>query len=209
MRVAPERVAEAIKRYALTGTPTGEVVVRPNGELRIMTAGDVFHVCPAGWRIADSPGVDEALLIRRDTFTYNANPVHGLLFETDGTTRLLNERAAMTDLGRRLGAGLDPIAYAEVVAALYSGGDLDAPVVTAHAADFSWPAGELFTGSKVYPDPLVQRSGDLLRIHFFSGQGFIDHGGGGNGNHIYRWRITGGPGRDPEWEREYVGFDGR
>ena len=86
-----------------------------------------------------------------------------------------------------------------------SPGNLDRPV--AFAADFGRSAGELFTGSKVYPDPVVHRRDDRIDIRFFSGRGVIDHGTG-SGNHIYRWHITGGPGRVLQWERDYIGYDG-
>jgi hypothetical protein len=206
VRVAAKRMVAAVERYALGGAAAKKVVVRPDGTVTVIPGGRAadrlaaVHASPA-WRIGD------AVRIRGDTWGWNTDPVHGVLFGADGSMRLLNERAVIDDLGRRLGDGLDPIAYGEVVAELYSGDDLDAPVVKTFAAGLGWPAGELFTGSKVYPEPIVQRAGKRVRIHFFSGRGHVSHDVGG-GKHIYRWRITGGCDEVPEWERDYVGFDG-
>ncbi|MEU4626573.1 hypothetical protein AB0G04_42150 [Actinoplanes sp. NPDC023801] len=200
MGVTAKQVVAAIERYALGGGRADRVIVRPGGTVTVF-AGRAMVDGSAAWRIGN------AVRLREDTAILNSDPVHGVLFTAGGAMRLLNERATMDDLGRRLGDDLDPLAYAEVVAELFSGDDPGGPVVKAFAADAGWPAGELFTGSKVYPDPVVQRAGDRVRIHFFSGRGHIRHHAGG-GHHVYRWRITGAPGEIPEWEREYVGFDG-
>lgn len=200
VRVAVERVVAAVERHAQGGATATTVLTRPDGTMTVMTADAVVRVDTPEWRIG------ETIRMHRDRFVYNANPVYGVLFdETHSEPRLLNERATMNDIGRRLGQGLDPLAYAEVVAELFSGDDLNRPV--AFAADFGRAAGELFTGSKVYPDPVVHRRDDRIDIRFFSGRGVIVHGAG-SGNHIYRWHITGGPGRIPQWERDYVGYDG-
>ncbi|SDT32221.1 hypothetical protein [Actinoplanes derwentensis] len=205
MRVAAERMMAAIEA-CVPEAAGGETIVRADGSVRVITDGATISAAAADWWIGDTPGVEAAIRIRRDTWTYNANPVYGVLL-VDGGMWLLNERVTMDDLGRRLGDDVDPFAYAEVLAEFWSGETADGPVSSACAADFAWPAGELFLDSGVYPDPVVDRDGDQLVIDFFSGRGFIPRHTAA-GYHVYRWRITARPGRRPKWEREHLGFDG-
>ncbi|WP_430787299.1 hypothetical protein [Actinoplanes sp. G11-F43] len=205
MRVAEERLIAAIEAY-VAGPLHGEVIKRPDGSVRVITDDATISTAPAEWWIADMPGVREAVRIRRDTWSYNHNQVYGVLFTDDGML-LLNDRATIDALGRRLGDDVDPFAYAEVVAEFWSVDSLDVAVATACAADFPWRSGELFIDSGVYPDPVCDTEGDGLLLEFYSGRGFIPRTAAA-GYHVYHWRITATPGSPPTWHRTHLGFDG-
>lgn len=200
-----ERLVAAIEAY-VPGALGSEVVKRPDGSVRLITDDATISAAPAEWWIADTPGVVEAVRIRRDTWTYNINQVYGILFTGDGM-HLLNDRSVIDALGRRLSTDVDPFAYAEVVSELWSTDPIDATTSTACAADFAWPAGELFTDSDIYPGPEFTTDGDTLLLDFHSGRGEIPRHTAA-GYHVYHWRITAPPGAIPHWTREHLGFDG-
>jgi hypothetical protein len=59
--------------------------------------------------------VDSAVRVVADGNMKGFVITYGLLFECGGEVRYLNDVVTMRELGRRLGADLDPLVYAELL----------------------------------------------------------------------------------------------
>ena len=170
---------------------------------------------PAPWLVAREPWVGEAVLVLADRgFAGNFVVNYGLVFPADGGGALfLNDVATMRDLGARAGVDLDPIAYAELLAALYSGRDIDGPVVYPLSATEFWAAGVLvrdvdafladypFVDRSLVAGPVVRDEPAGLTTEFHSCRYYLLEATGAGD--ILHWTVTGGRGRPATWSRRY------
>ncbi|WP_328343227.1 hypothetical protein [Micromonospora sp. NBC_00421] len=208
-----ERTTEALQRYVLDpGEPVEQVWTGP-ASVTVRTARFRYLARPAQWAVADEEWVAEAVRVlaaRQPIFVS-----HGLVFTGSGETLHLNRPEVMADLGRRVGAGLPPLAYAELLGELYSAWEIDGPVVRPFSATEGTRAGWLvcdadhFTDVLSVPDapavtpPTFERAADGdWTLRFFSHNCYpleirsaVD---------VHRWTVTGGPGRAASWDREAV-----
>ncbi|MFJ8688058.1 hypothetical protein [Micromonospora wenchangensis] len=208
-----ERTTEALQRYVLEpGESTERVWVGPES-VTVRTARFRYLARPARWAVADEEWVADAVRVvaaRQPVFV-----THGLLRTTSGGTLHLNRPEVMAGLGRRVGAGLDPSAYAELLAELYSAWTIDGPVVHPFSVTEGGRAGWLIrdpdhflhvltvpdapavTPPTFAPDP---EGGWTLR--FFSHNYYLLEVR--SAVDVYRWTVTGGPDRAATWARETV-----
>lgn len=207
-----DRVVDALRRFVFE--PTEQVDKRQDepGSLSLRTARDTYLVRPADWRIASAGWVADAVRVVVPRAMENFSLTYGLVFPADGDVLFLNDMATMKDLGRRLGVDLEPLAYAELLAELYSVRSLDVPVVYPFAATESFRPGWLVEDvaelCRRYPsvDPslaaapqaVVDGTGTVLRFHSHNYY-LLEFGAAID---LYRWVVTAAPGRPAEWFRE-------
>ncbi|BCJ68642.1 hypothetical protein [Polymorphospora rubra] len=208
-----ERIAEAVQRHvARPGEQVVGHVVHPD-TIAVKTTGDTYFADPADWSIAGHPGVEAAYRVVVDGMMDNFVITYGLLAPAGGgEVLLLNELAVLRDLPRRLGAPVEPLAYAELLAELCSGPALDQPVVRPMAATTRHRAGWLIRDvaqlreryPEVDPDlvaPPVVRA-DPPAAEFYSHNYVLHHAVSGLG--IYRWTVELPPDGPARWERQVV-----
>lgn len=118
-----EKIVELIAEHVLQ---QGEQVARvknwPDGVavtttvLRHLVAGSE----QAPWRISREPWVDDVVIAERDDLVVEGQPQRfGFLLLDDGADVYLNDPAAVSELGRRLTDGMDPLGYAEILVAFH------------------------------------------------------------------------------------------
>jgi hypothetical protein len=173
-----------------------------------------YEARPADWLVAREPWVEEVVRVVADGYVDNFVFTYGLLFERAGRTLFLNDMATMRELGRRLGDDLDPLAYAELLAELYSGRAGDQPTVLPSAATESHRPGVLVRDldevAAEYPwvdpallsAPAVQRSDSGVTLEFCSMRYFLTETSGAVD--VLQWTVLGGAGRPASWSRRYV-----
>ncbi|MEU6203268.1 hypothetical protein ABZ814_06735 [Micromonospora musae] len=210
-----QRTAEAIQRYVLSPGETVEKAWIASDWVSLRTRHYDYEATPADWAVAGEEWVSDAVRV-----VASGQPVfvtHGLLFPAQGEPLHLNEPEVMAELGRRVGSGLSPLAYAELFGELYSTRRIDRPVVHPFGATEGTRAGWLvreadhFARVMVAPDaPAVappafeQGPGGEWTLTFFSHNYYfvsemvtaVD---------VYAWTVTGGPNRAATWERTTVG----
>lgn len=207
-----ERAADAIRRYVLTPTEVVETIHLKPDWLWISTQHHRFDPRPADWAVAEEDWVADALRVVAEhdpIFT-----THGLLLPVEGEPLHLNRPEVMAGLGRRVGTGLSPLAYAELFGELYSW-SIDGPVVHPFGATQWARPGSLvreadhFARVTVVPDappvapPTFEQGPDgRWTLRFFAHnyvlleiRSAVD---------IYEWTVTGGPDRDATWERQTI-----
>ncbi len=190
-RVDSGRLIEALRRFVFD--PGEEPVEdQPGDPSLIWTDEGQYEIFPTDWLIRADPTVDDVLLVvsvRGPEFVL----CYGLLFGSDGAAYLLNDRATVRDLGRRLGRDLDPVAFAQVLAALHS--------YPSDADEVSYPSaiGDL-AGD---PRPAVQRENSRLVITFGSTVRYLA-GEDGPVEDTLAWRVEAVPGEPARWERRLV-----
>lgn len=210
-----DRVAAVLQQYVL---PPGEQIVkRTDWPTEVILSG-VDHDVVAGrarWLIGREPWVRYAVRAVEDlAYIPNTSVTHGFVFPRAGDTVLyLNDAATMRQVGARVGVDLDPIAYAEVLAELYSGPRTDRPVVRPTSATPEYRAAELirdvadfhsryeFVDPALLAPPAVRRVGDQVVLEFCSGHYYIT---GLRALDLLRWSVTCGGGRPASWQREYI-----
>jgi hypothetical protein len=169
--------------------------------------GYLFTARPADWLVARAPWVEAAVRVVGDAgFDDGDVVVHGVLLTPDGTL-LLNDVATMRELGRRLGGDLDPLAYAELLAELYSGPRLDEDRVVPFAPSEAHRAGELvrdpgqlrWVDHALLSPPAVRTRPDGIELTFCSLRAWfltltpvVD---------VLHWTVTGGRDRPASWSR--------
>ncbi|GAA5196396.1 hypothetical protein GCM10023322_65220 [Rugosimonospora acidiphila] len=169
-----DRIAEAIQRYVLH--PEARVT-EAHGvpERAFVFAGNVvYEAFPARWRIQDEAWVDDAVLVFTSLGITHMELYYGLLLERDGGEHFLNDRAVLAGLGARLATGLDPLAYAELLAALYT--DDDGRRAVHHTGRPGYLLDDPETFASRYPEvdpglisaPVVRRDGDTTVLEFLS-----------------------------------------
>ncbi|MEU6203270.1 hypothetical protein ABZ814_06745 [Micromonospora musae] len=208
-----ERTAEAIQRYVLSPAETVEKIWQGPASVTVRSSRYRYVARPADWAVADEDWVSEAVRVN-----VSGQPIyvtHGLLLPAQGEPLHLNEPEVMAELGRRIGSGLSPLAYAELFGELYSVRDIDGPVVYSFGATESTRAGRLvreadhFARVMVVPDaPAVaapafeQGPGGAWSLTFFSYNYYLleVH----SAVDVYAWTVTGGPDRAATWERKII-----
>ncbi|HEY7225067.1 MAG TPA: hypothetical protein VH561_15955 [Micromonosporaceae bacterium] len=181
---------------------------------RLTITKETGQAKPATWLIGQAAWVAYAIRAVEDEPTVsNMSVTHGLVVTRDGQVLYLNQVATMRALGARVGVDLDPIAYAEVLAELYSAslGDGEKAFPTSATPEFR--SGELiddvarfhatydFVDPGLVAPPRTQRAGNGIVLDFFSCHYFvtplrtID---------IIRWSVTCKPGEPAVWQRDYV-----
>jgi hypothetical protein len=209
-----DRVVDAMRRLVMA--PDEALRHRadlPEG-LIFSTTRYGYDARPAPWRIADESWVDSAVRVVVDAFVSNRAMTYGLVYDNDGRELFLNDARTMHDLGRRLDVDLDPIAYAELLAELYSGAHVTSAVVKPYSATAFYPAGELVTDvaafvreypwvdSSLLSAPVVNRGGGATVIEFcschYSVSGLI------GAVDILAWTVTGESGQEVSWSRQYL-----
>jgi hypothetical protein len=213
--VDADRVVAALERSLLTPRESIEKRWDWPDAVAFRTSHGVYDARPVDWLIAGEPWVDRVLRVVLD-MEIDHVPVdtYGLLFDREGNALLLSEVATMRALGRRLGEDVDPLAYAELLAELYSGRDIAGPVVAAPAVTESSRAGWLVrdVGEVLakYPWieasslalPVVRRVEGGVELEFDSCHYFFD--GAVGAVDVLRWTVVGGPKQEVSWSRRYV-----
>lgn len=208
-----ERIAEAVQRHVVRpGETVLEHVTQPD-TIVVRSTRETYFADPADWSIADHPGVEAAFRVVVDGMMDNFVVTYALLVPTGGgPALLLNDLAVLRELPGRLGAPVDPLAYAELLAELCSGPDLDTSVVYPMAATAKYRAGWLIRDVAAlrdrYPEvdpalvapPVV--GGDPPAVEFFSHNYVVHHAVSGLG--IYRWRVVLPPAGPARWDRQSV-----
>jgi hypothetical protein len=209
-----DRVVAALERHALD--PGKSVEERRDwGDVLTFSVDDYsYEAREADWLIGQAPWVDAAVRVVAARFLMdNWAITYGLLFAGDQDL-FLNDAATIRELGRRLGADLEPLAYAEVLAELYSGEHIDRPTVLPFAATERHRAGVLvrdpgeFAAEYHWVDPAlvsapVVRAADggvemvFCSAHYFllEVKSAVD---------VLQWTVVGGGGRPASWSRRYL-----
>lgn len=210
-----DRAVEALRRLAFA--PGERIEKRWDNPQRTALSTSLFGytITEADWLIGAEPSADEAIRVVADGFMDNFVITYGLVFPRGGGDVLfLNDVRTMKELGRRVGDGLAPLAYAELLGELYSTRDIDGPVVKPRSATASHRAGWLIRDvdafRREYPRvepslvaaPVFRQENDRVRLEFFSHSYYlrevlaaID---------VYRWVVTAGSGEPASWSRERV-----
>ncbi|MFJ6198351.1 hypothetical protein [Micromonospora sp. NPDC092111] len=208
-----ERTTEALRRYVLDpGEPTERVWIGPES-VTMRTARFRYLARPAQWSVADEDWVADA--VRVVAASQPLYVTHGLLLTTAGEALHLNRPEVLADLGRRTGAGLTPLAYAELFGELYSAWEIDGPVVRPFAATEGTRAGWLVRDAdhfarvlpvpdapEVTPPTFAQGADGEWTLRFFSHNYYLLEIR--SAVDVYRWTVTGGPGRPASWDRTTV-----
>lgn len=210
-----DRVVVAVQRLVLE--PGESVADRRDwpGIVAFSSGRFRYEARPADWLVAREPWVADVVRVIADGDIDNFVFTYGLLFDRGGRTLFLNDVATIRELGRRLGADLDPLAYAQLLAELYSGPAGDRPAVLPSAATEAHRAGVLvrdldeFATEYPWVDPAlltlpaVQRtdSGDVT-LRFCSVRYFLTETSGAVD--VLQWTVVGGGGRPASWSRQYL-----
>jgi hypothetical protein len=209
----PDQVVAAMQTYVLK--PGEDIRERRDGpgSVSLRTRPSLYTAAPADWRVGAQTWVAAAVRIVASSLA-NTLVTYGLVFEQTGAVGFLNDVATMRALGGRVGADLDPLAYAELLAELYSGRHIDGPVVSPSNATPLHPAGELiddvgeflirypFARPSLVETPTVWWDRDRIHLRFCSGHAELV--GGRIALDILQWTVTAGAGQDATWNRQYV-----
>jgi hypothetical protein len=209
-----DRVVAAAERHALAN---GQVVQhrqdRPEAS-SFMVDDYEYDARAADWLIAEAAWVDDAVRMVADRFMDNFAITYGLVFAGDEDL-FLNDPETIRALGRRLGAGVDPIAYAELLAELYSGRHIDDQTVLPFSATGSHRAGVLvrdparFAAEYEWVDPALVRAPEVraiagggVEMGFCSVRYFLTETR--SAVDVLQWTVVGGGGRPASWSRRYL-----
>ncbi|NBH02903.1 hypothetical protein [Amycolatopsis sp. SID8362] len=177
-----EVILDLLERYVLRAGEGVERVRRwPDGVAVTTSAGRhlVAGSEAASWSVSREAWVADVVEAVRDDIIVNGggNPAerHGFLLLADGRDVYVNDAAAVAELGRRLEDGLDPTAYAEILAEFH-------PYTSAVSKVLSTPDQlRLLIGHEDIPDiepPRVERTATGLVLTFSS-------------IYQYRWPVEG------------------
>jgi hypothetical protein len=207
------RVVAALERHALT---PGQLVDdrRDWPEATVFMVDDyAYEARRADWLIGQAPWVDAAVRVVADRFMDNFAITYGLLFAGDEVL-FLNDPDTIRDLGGRLGADVDPLGYAEVLAELYSGPQADEPTVLPFAATGAHRAGVLvrdpvhFAAEYEWVDPslvcapVVRAAAGGVELEFSSVRYFLTEVS--SAVDVLQWTVVGGGGKPASWSRRYA-----
>jgi hypothetical protein len=208
-----DRVVATLQRRVLA---PGELVENRRAwpDVSTFTVRDYgYEARPADWLIGQAPWVAAAVRMVADRFMDNFAITYGLLF-TGGEVLFLNDLATMRGLGRRLGADLDPLAYAELLAELYSGPHIDEPMVLPFAATGAHRAGVLVRDPSEFATeydwvdhtavfaPMVRAAAGGVELEFCSVHYFLTETK--SAVDVLQWTVVGGAGRPASWSRRYL-----
>ena len=204
-----DRVVEAVRHYVLDPSEPVQRRWDEPGSVTVQTRRFHYQIRPATWSIASEPWVADALRVLADSGRSDYLPTFGLLFARGADAIFLNDVAAMGELGSRLGEGLDPIAYAELLAELhYPLHQRDEPVVRPSSPGYLIRDPQKFLDQ--YPTldatlprpPTVRDDGGQRVIGFRSYVRYLlDYG---SAIDVYDWRVTAPHGRPATWSHEAV-----
>jgi hypothetical protein len=208
-----DRVVAALERHALA--PGEDIAKRREWDHVLTFSVDDYgyEARPADWLIGQAPWVDAAVRVVADRFMDNFAITYGLLFTGDQDL-FLNDPATIRELGRGLGAEVDPLAYAEVLAELYSGEHIDGPTVLPFSATGAHRAGVLvrdhaqFAAEYEWVDPAlvspptVRAGGGGVELEFCSVHYFLTETK--SAVDVLQWTVMGGGGRPASWGRRYL-----
>jgi hypothetical protein len=212
--VAPDRVLAALRRYVLDAGEQIQERFDKQDSLVAYTKGFRYQASSADWAIGREPWVDDAVRVVADGGAKNFVFTYGLIFHQGGGVLFLNDVATMRELGRRLDDDVDPLEYAELLGELYSGRDIDAPVVLASGATEFFRAGGLiqdvdafvadypFVDAALLSAPTVRRTAHEVSVEFCSHHYYLADSTGAVD--ILKWTVVGGGGREASWSRAYV-----
>jgi len=208
-------IVDALRRYAFRPGEEVDTSRLDDGRLTLFTTRQqLYEGEPAQWRIRHEPWVRDALRVVRASTMENFVATYGLVVTQDGGVLCVNDVATMRELGRRLAGGLDPVAYAQLLAEFYSGREIDGPVVHSFAASYGFQPGSLiedpvafgreypFVDGSVLAPVRVTATAEATTIEFTSYQYYLVEIGGAID--IYRWTVTATPGQPASWLRQRV-----
>lgn len=209
-----ERVVQALREHVLEPDARIERRTDQPGHVAVQSAKMHVVATTADWLIAREPWVASAVRVVRDEHTVaNMSVTYGLVLAQDGRVLYLNDPATMRGIGSWVGPHLDPLAYAELLAELYSCPPEAGPVVHPTSATPQDRAGELirdvaqFHAEYDFVDPALVGPPQLRRtdagtvLDFFSCHYFITRY---RAIDVLRWNVTCGPGQPTVWQRDYV-----
>ncbi|MDI1461653.1 hypothetical protein QEZ54_11775 [Catellatospora sp. KI3] len=211
-------IAALVERDILYPGDRVERITGDQAELRLDTRRGGMRARSAPWLIAQSDCVTDAVRIHLSGDLPGSDQAYGYVWLDDGRVVLLNEVAQFRELGRRLLRGLDPLAYAEILAELYSGRDISGPVVApvfmpgAGQAGFFIRDARQFHAEHPYlpaglvssPDvqPYHTRAGHHLRMSFFAYELHMYELT--TTISVYAWQLETVVGAPPAWTRTTV-----
>lgn len=205
-----ERVVAAMRRHVLRPSERIERRWDHPGSVALRTRRHDYRAQRSGWAIGGEPWVDEALRVVADSWNeHGTSPAYGLILPRDGDAIFLNDVAAMRRLGRRLGDGLDPVAYAELLAELhYPREQADHAVVRpSRPGRLIRDPGE-FREHYPFADPALPRAPEVRDVDDGRVLGFrsYDHYtlAVGSALDVYDWTVTAPHGEPPDWSCDIV-----
>ncbi len=159
-----DRVAEALRRFILAPSEPVERRWDTPDALVVRTPVYRYRAKPANWLIAREPWVRAAIRVIAESDRGDLIPIFGLLFTDDrDDATYLNDVEAFADLGRRLSSGMDPLAYAELLAELhFPSGTGSSPVSHPMVAGQLIRDSGTFLAKHQYVDPSVVAAGPTV-----------------------------------------------
>jgi hypothetical protein len=212
--VTPDQVVAAMQQFVLEPGERLEKRRDHPDSLTVTTSQFSYKAAPAEWSIGRQRWVAGAVRIVADSGMNNFAITYGLVFEHAGPVWYLNDVDTMRALGGRVGPDLEPMAYAELLAELYSGRRIDGPVVSPYAATPLHQAGELvrdvgpflsrysFVDPSLVDRPTLRPDGDRIQLDFFSCHYYLLEVSAALD--IIEWTVAAGGGHDATWTRRYV-----
>ena len=187
-----DRVVRELRRFVFAAGEEVTEVMGPAGAPVVRTDRGRYSVLPTDWLIRQDPVIDDGVLVlvRRGP---HQTVYYGLLLARDGNGFLLNDTDTLRDFARYLGQGLDPVAYAQLLAALHSHTYGSGPVV------YPPVIGELSAD----PDPVVRHEGSTLVLEFQSTVRHMDEEEGVVVDTL-AWRVDADPATPARWQRQPV-----
>ena len=205
-----DRVADAMRRFVLA--PSEQVQRRWDvpGSVTLQTRRFAYEARPAEWSIASEPWVADAVRVLADSGDASFMPTFGLLFTTDDDVLFLNSVETMQQVGQQLSNGLDPLAYAEVLAELhYPMAAEDRSVARPSTPGYLIRDPQAFTDQFPFVDPELPRSpqvnGDasewMIAFRSYIRYLVVDYG---SALDIYDWTVTAARGEPATWSCTYA-----
>jgi hypothetical protein len=203
-----DRVFAAMRRYVLH--PDEQVTERADlPDLLVVETGHArYEARPGRWRIREQPWVEDAVLVW-SRLGPHVEFYYGLLLQGDGAELFLNDRATFARLGGLLGAGLDPLAYAELLATFYGDDQAGAPIVDTISTGALIREPEAFLTRYPAVDPALvsapsvsRGAGDVTALDFLSYRRYLADAG--PVIDLDAWRVTAPPGAPAGWSRRPV-----
>ncbi|MBO4162457.1 MULTISPECIES: hypothetical protein [Micromonospora] len=210
-----QRVIDMLERAVFTADERVRRTFGGPALLGVETAQMGYEARPADWAVARESWVDEVIEVVGTNGAVTTTV--GLLFPRAGAGLVLNSPATMAALGRRVGVDLDPVAYAELLAVLYSGATLDGRFGYAFSATPGFPPGWLIrdpdhfrtafpvpSAPPVGPPTFAGRADGSWTLRFWSHDYHLLEALAAAVD-VHEWEVTGGPAGPASWSRRTVG----
>jgi hypothetical protein len=183
-----ERITDALRRFVFApGEELTEVLGDPWAPV-IRTDQGRYQAFGTNWLIRDDPAIDDVVLVVTEPGMHFV-VCYGILLSRDGTAYFLNDPGTLREFGRYLGRGLDPVAFAELLAALHS--------YPSEEGSVTYPPdiGELIADVR----PEVRQDGTTTVIEFQSTvRRVVEYEG--VAIDTLEWRVEAEPGEPARWE---------